>query len=186
MDTLSTTSVTNFQVPKTFSPIAQNHRTISPVRHHLSTTAGKSSISTTAGKSSSAATFQQKDNFTPLYSTYSKRVPPYSPPRTLPFRAPRATAHRRAASGYAAALVDVAQCNGVVFEVERDVRRLLKVLRDGHVEEFMRDEMVEEREKGEVVKEVVEKGRFQGHLVGLVKMVIEKGRKWELIQDMMI
>lgn len=81
--------------------------------------------------------------------------------------------------------MDVAQCNGVVFEVERDVRRLLKVLRNGHVEEFMRDEMVEEREKGEVVKEVVEKGRFQGHLVGLVKMVIEKGRKAEMVKEIL-
>lgn len=59
------------------------------------------------------------------------------------------------------------------------------MLRNGHVEEFMRDEMVEEREKGEVVKEVVEKGRFQGHLVGLVKMVIEKGRKAEMVKEIL-
>uniref|UniRef100_A0A7C8YX71 Uncharacterized protein n=1 Tax=Opuntia streptacantha TaxID=393608 RepID=A0A7C8YX71_OPUST len=183
MDALSTTSVANFQVPKTFNPTTFNHRNVSPVRHHLPTTAGKSSISTT--NPSSSATFPQKDNFAPLYSNHSKRVPPYSPPRTLPFKAPRATAHRRAASGYAAALVDVAQCNGVVLEVEKDVRRLLKVLRNGQVEEFMRDGMVDDREKGEVVKELVEKGKFQGVLVGLVKMVIEKGRRVEMVKEIL-
>lgn len=59
------------------------------------------------------------------------------------------------------------------------------MLRNGQVWDFMKDEMVEEREKGEVVRELVEKGKFEGHLVGLVKMVIGKGKRVEIVKEIL-
>lgn len=56
---------------------------------------------------------------------------------------------------------------------------------NGQVREFMRDEWVEDQKKGEVVKEFVEKGKFEGHLVGLVKMLVNKGQSVELVKEVL-
>lgn len=47
------------------------------------------------------------------------------------------------------------------------------------------DEHVEDRAKGDVVKELVEKGKFEGHLVGLVKMVIGKGKRVGIVREVL-
>lgn len=74
----------------------------------------------------------------------------------------------------------------MVLEVGRDVRRLLRLLRNnGQVKELMMDGLVEEREKGEAIVELVEMGKFEGHLVGLVKMVIRKGKTVEMVKEAM-
>uniref|UniRef100_A0A803M3C5 Uncharacterized protein n=2 Tax=Chenopodium quinoa TaxID=63459 RepID=A0A803M3C5_CHEQI len=50
---------------------------------------------------------------------------------------------------------------------------------------FMKDEWVEEKEKGEVVMELMEKAKFEGHLVGLVKMLVKKGQSVELVKEVL-
>lgn len=47
------------------------------------------------------------------------------------------------------------------------------------------DEYVEDRVKGDVVKELVEKGKFEGYLVGLVKMVIGKGKRVGIVREVL-
>lgn len=53
------------------------------------------------------------------------------------------------------------------------------------VKEFMKDEWVEEREKGKVVKELVEKGKFEGNLVNLVKILVDKSNSVLLIKEVL-
>ena len=49
----------------------------------------------------------------------------------------------------------------------------------------MSDVWVEEKAKGEVVKELIEKCKFERNLVGLVKMLINKGNSVELVKDVL-
>ncbi|XP_074273215.1 uncharacterized protein LOC141596856 [Silene latifolia] len=176
METLSSSlTTTTFQFPKQSKP--NNHPQLNPPfshhhHHHHNHPSTTSSLST----------LHQKDTFTPLNLHYTKKsiLSPHPPPPP-----PRAHVHRRAASGYAAALLDVSQSNGSVLKVERDVRRLLKVMRNDHVREFMMDEVVEEGEKGKVVKELLEKGKFDKNFVGLVKLVVDKGKKIDLVNDVL-
>lgn len=77
--------------------------------------------------------------------------------------------HRRAATGYAAALVDAARCDGALDAVERDARRLLRAVS-------------EEDEKGEAV--TAEGGGFYKHVVTLVRMLVRKG-KAEMVGEVM-
>ncbi|KAL2893339.1 ATP synthase delta chain chloroplastic, partial [Bienertia sinuspersici] len=149
--------------------------TSSFVHHHHPSSAAI----TTA--TSSISTLPQKDNYTPtLFSFYNPHQTITSPPR--------ASVHCRAASGYAAALLDISQGNGTVLKVEKDVRRLSNLVfgnNDEQVMEFMRNEFVEEKVKGEVVKEFIEKGKFDGNLVILVKMVVNKGQSFELLKEVL-
>ncbi|KNA07379.1 hypothetical protein SOVF_172390 [Spinacia oleracea] len=187
MDTLSS-SIPNLQVPKPFNP---NHHLKPPLLpHHHHQRHPSSTTKTTA--TSSISTLPQKDNFTPIIPSYNPQRTP-SPSKTstlssLKVTPPRASIHRRAASGYAAALLNISQNNGTVLRVEKDVRRLLMAVfrnNNGKVSEFMRDEWVEEREKGEVVIELLERGKFEGHLVGLVKMLVNKGQSVELVKEVL-
>ncbi|XP_022898426.1 ATP synthase delta chain, chloroplastic [Olea europaea var. sylvestris] len=115
----------------------------------------------------------------PFLSSSQHSSPKQSPSRTE-------TAHQKAASGYATALLDVAQCNSSLEEVERDVKRLLKWLSNEQIRVVLNDPCVEEKEKGRVMKEVAEKGRFHRHLVKLVKLLIKKnkvGMASEVLQE---
>eukprot|EP00262_Sarcandra_glabra_P003146 TRINITY_DN1365_c0_g2_i2.p1 TRINITY_DN1365_c0_g2~~TRINITY_DN1365_c0_g2_i2.p1 ORF type:complete len:242 (+),score=50.36 TRINITY_DN1365_c0_g2_i2:41-727(+) len=88
-------------------------------------------------------------------------------PKTTPF-------HLTAASGYAAALLDAARCKNTVDAVEFDVRRFSRLLRSRDIRSIMSDEFIGDEAKGEIVKEVAEKGRFHKQLVVLLKMMVEK------------
>ncbi|WOL13119.1 hypothetical protein Cni_G21888 [Canna indica] len=97
-----------------------------------------------------------------------------SPPRPRPSHLdvpPRRTTYRSASTGYAAALVDAARCDGVLGAAERDARRLLHGIRGVLV-----DQALDERTKGKVVRGVAEGGGFYRHLVSLVRMLVAKGR----------
>ncbi|KAF4384513.1 hypothetical protein F8388_003820 [Cannabis sativa] len=87
-----------------------------------------------------------------------------------------AAIHRKASAGYAAALLDVAQLNNSVDSVGKDVERLSKLLKNNRVRAVLSDPFLEEEEKGRVVKGLVEKGRFNRHLVRLVKMLVGKNK----------
>ncbi|XP_057531395.1 uncharacterized protein LOC130809661 [Amaranthus tricolor] len=179
MDTLSS-PIPNLQVHKPPNPNHHYRRGNSaPLSHHLHTSAAK------ATATSSISTLHHKDTCTPLLSSSPQRRTS-SPPRSS---SPRAAAiHRSSASGYAAALLDITQSNGTVLKVEKDVRRLLRVVfssKNAQVREFMSDVWVEEKAKGEVVKELIEKCKFERNLVGLVKMLINKGNSVELVKDVL-
>ncbi|KAL1833088.1 hypothetical protein ACET3Z_002739 [Daucus carota] len=82
--------------------------------------------------------------------------------------------HRNAATGYAAALLDAAQCNNRLSLVEIDVKRFLKLLGNEQLQGFLTDAHVKQSEKGKVVKEIAEKGKFHKHLVVLIRMLVDK------------
>ncbi|KAG9152380.1 hypothetical protein Leryth_016760 [Lithospermum erythrorhizon] len=84
--------------------------------------------------------------------------------------------HNKAASGYAAALVDMARCNNILEPIQKDVRRFSRLLNQKQVRAILVSTDVEEKEKGEILKEVAVKGKFHKHLVVLLKLVIEKNR----------
>ncbi|XP_059318239.1 ATP synthase delta chain, chloroplastic [Lycium ferocissimum] len=84
------------------------------------------------------------------------------------------TAHTRASSGYATALIDIAKCNNSLENLEKDVRRLSKWLRNEQLSAIMTDPFVENKEKGYVLKEILSKGKFNKYLVSVVKLLVEK------------
>ncbi|XP_052191944.1 uncharacterized protein LOC127801118 [Diospyros lotus] len=84
--------------------------------------------------------------------------------------------HHRAATGYAAALLDAARCNNSLQAAQRDVKRFAKLLKKEQLQGFLSDPFVDEKEKGRVLKEVAERGRFHGHLVALMKMLVERSK----------
>ncbi|XP_038971548.1 ATP synthase delta chain, chloroplastic [Phoenix dactylifera] len=94
-----------------------------------------------------------------------------SPPRPHPLSKPSTHVHRRTATGYAAALVDAARCDGALDAVDRDARRLLHAVS-------------EKEEKGEAVTAAAaaaaaaaaEGGGFYKHVVALVRMLVRKGK----------
>ncbi|CAN1292382.1 ATP synthase delta chain, chloroplastic [Linum perenne] len=84
--------------------------------------------------------------------------------------------HHRPESGYAAALMDIAQCRGALDVVQKDVRRLSRLLRNDPVRNFLGDPLTGSEEKGRLVKEVGKRGRIGELLMGLVRMLIVRNR----------
>ncbi|KAG6502212.1 hypothetical protein ZIOFF_042101 [Zingiber officinale] len=108
-------------------------------------------------------------------STYPAKLPlrPSSSSLSHLYLPPRCAA---ASTGYAAALLDVACCDGVLDFIERDVRQLLRGLRA--------IQALGERAKGKVVRRVSEGGGFYRNLVVLVRMLVAKG-KTRLVEEVM-
>ncbi|MDV3166679.1 MAG: ATP synthase F1 subunit delta ['Waltheria sp.' little leaf phytoplasma] len=92
--------------------------------------------------------------------------------------------HQKPACGYAAALLDIAQCNNSLDEVQKDVQKFSKLLRNDQIQAFLSDPMVGEREKGKAAKELAVKGKFNRHLVRLLKMLIERN-KLEIVSEVL-
>ncbi|KAL5705383.1 hypothetical protein ACHQM5_023692 [Ranunculus cassubicifolius] len=84
--------------------------------------------------------------------------------------------HTKPTIGYAAALLDVAHCNNNLATVETDVRRLSKFLRHKDIKPILIDPFTNDTTKGQVIKEILEKGRFQRDLVVVMKILIEKNK----------
>ncbi|WOG83961.1 hypothetical protein DCAR_0103140 [Daucus carota subsp. sativus] len=55
-----------------------------------------------------------------------------------------------------------------------DVKRFLKLLGNKQLQGFLTDAHVKQSEKGKVVKEIAEKGKFHKHLVVLIRMLVDK------------
>ncbi|XP_028779817.1 ATP synthase delta chain, chloroplastic [Neltuma alba] len=72
--------------------------------------------------------------------------------------------YRNPATGYAAAVIDVAQSSDSLHLVQRDVQRLLGFLKNVNFKESA------------MVRTVLEQGRFHRHLVVLVKMLLKKNK----------
>ncbi|KAJ8541913.1 hypothetical protein K7X08_016779 [Anisodus acutangulus] len=94
-------------------------------------------------------------------------------------------AHTRASSGYATALIDIGKCNNSLENLEKDVRRLSRWLRNEHIRAIMTDPFVENKEKGYVLEEILSKGKFNKHLVGVVNMLVEK-KKLEIVGEVLM
>ncbi|KAK4742813.1 hypothetical protein SAY87_000814 [Trapa incisa] len=86
--------------------------------------------------------------------------------------------HRRAASGYAVALVDVAQTDGSLHLLHRDVGRLLRLLQSVQLQEVLQEPMLSVRDKGAILLEVMRASgkskKFHRHLMALLKMFVGK------------
>ncbi|XP_062000721.1 uncharacterized protein LOC133717965 [Rosa rugosa] len=101
-------------------------------------------------------------------------TPSFSIPTKTLFSSPNL--HKNPASGYAAALLDIAQCNRTLDLVHKDVKRFLQLLHNKQVQAVLESPFVGLEEKGQVMKLVAQKGKFNKHLVNLVKMLVEKSR----------
>ncbi|KAL5538860.1 hypothetical protein UlMin_043557 [Ulmus minor] len=171
MDTLSS-SVTTLKVPllhptssrelSHFKNTTTSSYTSNPPQTHLS------SITKPPNKTTS---FTSQNPFLPLiFSPFLKTS--------------SQTLHRNPATGYAAALLDTVQCNGTLEQVEKDVQRFLKLMRNKRVRAVLENPLMGEIEKGHVVKVVAEKGRFNRHLVCLVKMLVGRN-KVGIVEDVL-
>ncbi|AES82795.1 putative ATPase, OSCP/delta subunit, F1F0 ATP synthase OSCP/delta subunit domain-containing protein [Medicago truncatula] len=78
--------------------------------------------------------------------------------------------HHKPATGYAAAIIDVAQKTNTLHSVQRDVQRLLKFLQKL---KFQSDDVGVDPS---LVRKVVEQRKFEGHVVALVKMLMKKNK----------
>ncbi|KAL6005665.1 hypothetical protein ACLOJK_006236 [Asimina triloba] len=107
--------------------------------------------------------------------------PSHGPPLKSPSLFHRTSA---AASGYAAALLDVARCNDNVAAVVKDVRAISKLLRSRVLRSFMADATVEDGKKGEVLEEVALRAGSTKHVTVLMKMLGEK-RKVGLVGEVL-
>ncbi|XVF22321.1 hypothetical protein REPUB_Repub12eG0163000 [Reevesia pubescens] len=92
--------------------------------------------------------------------------------------------HQKPASGYAAALLDIAQCNSSVEAVQKDVQKLSKLLQNSEIQALLSDPFLADKEKGKTVKELAKKGKFNKHLVSLLKMLIERN-KLEMVSEVL-
>ncbi|XP_061372885.1 ATP synthase subunit delta, chloroplastic [Gastrolobium bilobum] len=84
--------------------------------------------------------------------------------------------HRKPATGYAAAVIDVAQSSNSLHMVQKDVQSLLKFIQHVTFQSTLVDPSMVEELKGQAMRHVVEQGNFHGHLVGLLKMLLKKNK----------
>ncbi|KAL7158963.1 hypothetical protein ABFS83_02G178100 [Erythranthe nasuta] len=90
--------------------------------------------------------------------------------------------HKKASTGYAVALLDAARAQNVLELAKRDVKKLSKWLSN----EQLMSCIVEQKEKGEIMKEIMKKGKFNyKHLGKLVKLLVEKN-KVEMVKDVLL
>ncbi|KAJ6675180.1 ATP SYNTHASE DELTA CHAIN [Salix viminalis] len=167
MDTIST-PISTLKVPAFFStPLELQHFRTPHVSHQLPpnlSTKPNSSISNRTP--SKAKTLPFKNPNSPLISNISHISSNNSSLHT----------HRSPASGYAAALVDIARCKSSLDIVQNDVQKLLKLLQNEQIQAVLGSPFVGEKEKGQVVQEVAKRGKFNRYLLGLVKMLIERNK----------
>ena len=176
MDTVLSSSVSALKVPTLHSTTSSRELT------HLKTnnTASYSSNNLLYTKPNNSSSISNKTaskhvtTQTFLSSSLSSSPPLSSSPSLSP--SPSAL-HRNPATGYAVALLDIAQHSNSVDLVGKDVERLLKLLRNKRIRGLLSDHALGEREKGQVVKDVlVGKGGFNKHLVRLVTMLVGKSK----------
>ncbi|XAR62938.1 hypothetical protein NMG60_11022686 [Bertholletia excelsa] len=162
MDALAT-SISSFRVPGLQALPRELHHLRTPGaarHHHLPSAAKPTSVS------ARAASPPRRNYSCPIFPPHEAKPPKHYSP----------IVHDKAATGYAAALIDATRRRGSLGAVERDVRRLVKWLLSKQVRAFMADPSTEDEEKGQVLKEAADKGRFEGHLAALLKLLAEKKR----------
>ncbi|KAK4267038.1 hypothetical protein QN277_023880 [Acacia crassicarpa] len=111
--------------------------------------------------------FSSKPNFTPKTKPFSHKVfnsPVFSSSSSSTASSKNPIFYRNPATGYAAAVIDIAQNSDSLHQVQRDVQRLLGFLKNVNFEESA------------MARAVLEQGRFHKHLVVLVKMLLKKNK----------
>nr|XP_043620591.1 uncharacterized protein LOC122592432 [Erigeron canadensis] len=94
--------------------------------------------------------------------------------------------HRNVATGYAAALIDVALCSNTLLVIHKDVKRLLKWLQVNQMlKGVMNDANLDEGVKGRVIMEVAEKAKLRKQVVAMVKMLVAKNKS-SLVEQVMV
>ncbi|XP_019154210.1 PREDICTED: ATP synthase subunit delta, chloroplastic [Ipomoea nil] len=170
MDTLSN-PVSSFTVPT-----ASRRKSVDAYRHFHLLPPRRNSFSYFKSTTATNSEF-----FTATATVPSNRIPP-AKPHPQP---PAAAVHRRAASGYAAALVDIAKRNNSLDAVRRDVRRVWKWTRNEQLRAALTDPLVENKEKGEILKEIAEKGKVHKLLGAVLKILAGKNRA-ELLSEVLM
>ncbi|XP_050387010.1 uncharacterized protein LOC126803265 [Argentina anserina] len=165
METLSS-SISTLKVPSTLLSTPSRE-----VLHHFKASHNTHKLPPQTHLHKPTTTTTKTTSFTQKPLTLS--TPSFSIPTTL-FSAP--TLHSNPASGYAAALLDIAQCNRNLDLVHKDVKRFLLLLHNKQVEAVLGSPFVGLEEKGQVMKLVAQKGKFNKHLVSLVKMLVGKSK----------
>ncbi|KAK1369897.1 Atp synthase delta chain, chloroplastic [Heracleum sosnowskyi] len=190
MDTLPS-SVSSLQVPK-YTLVHRKSSDFSRFKPPLTTTTSHPNLTSVNNNPNSFVSSNKPPSFS--QKTTSKLAKNYSPSLELPQSSSSSSSspskqvplvHRNAATGYAAALIDVAQCSNRLRSMEKDVKRFLKLLSNNELQGFMMDPHVKQSEKGQVVKELAEKGKFHKHLVGLIKMLVDKTKLGMVTQVLM-
>lgn len=164
MDTFSS-SVSTFKLPS----LPPTHREL---HHFKSTPYSSSSPHRPQAQAQAQVSSASKPNLIPKSYPFSHNKSSSSSlvfPKSsqIPSSSQNSIFYRKPSTGYAAAIVDVAQISNSLHLVQRDVHRLLGFLKNVKIEE---SSMV-------VVREVVEKGGFfHRHVVSLVKMLVKKNK----------
>ncbi|XVF80276.1 hypothetical protein PTKIN_Ptkin15bG0057500 [Pterospermum kingtungense] len=133
-----------------------------------------SAKTTTISSDKPSTSFTHKTPTSPFFSSNA----------ALPYLNSSPYVHQKPASGYAAALLDLAQCNGSLDAVQKDVQKFSKLLQNGQIQALLSDPFVSDKEKGKAVKELGRKGKFNKPLISLLKMVIEKN-KLEMVSEVL-
>ncbi|XP_011094219.1 uncharacterized protein LOC105173971 [Sesamum indicum] len=170
MDTLSG-SVSTFNIP---SLHPKSHH----LKSHLSHLIASTSTPKTPKVSNKATIFTAHNNFIPPLVNSSQSALPLKQSSKQP-----ESHHKASSTGYAVALLDVARCNNVLEVVERDVKRLSKWLCNDQLRAIVLVNPCVE--KGEILKEIVKKGKFHKYLVKLVKLLVEKN-KVEMLSEVLM
>ncbi|KAL7121639.1 hypothetical protein ACP275_02G193000 [Erythranthe tilingii] len=93
--------------------------------------------------------------------------------------------HKKASTGYAVALLDAARAQNVLELAKRDVKKLSKWLSNEQLSCIIESPYVEKKEKGEILKEIMKRGKFNYKNLGkLVKLLVEKN-KVEMVKDVL-
>lgn len=167
MDTISS-SISTLKGPAFLSTLPELQHLRTPhVSHQLPpnlTTKPNSSISNRTPSETKTLSFKNLNP--PLFSNISQSSSHNSSPHI----------HRNPVSGYAAALVDIARCKSSLDIVQNDVQKLSKLLQNEQIQAVLGSPFVGDKEKGQVVKEVAKRGKFNRYLVGLVKMLIDRNK----------
>ncbi|XP_060213406.1 ATP synthase delta chain, chloroplastic [Lycium barbarum] len=173
MDTLST-SVSSLKVPRIHRKSADFYNFKNPYVPPSSSSSHfnfPKPTSLTSNKTNSLYNKKTCNFPTNTFPSLSK-----NPPLKQPSLRHHQTTHTRASSGYATALIDIAKCNNSLENLEKDVSRLSRWLRNEHLSAIMTDPFVENKEKGYVLEEILSKGKFNKYLVSVVKLLVEKNK----------
>ncbi|KAJ0054542.1 hypothetical protein Pint_00634 [Pistacia integerrima] len=164
MDTLSS-SVSTLKVPVLHATPRELYHFKAPLASHQ-LHQHHSHLSSTTKPNKTTSSFPHKNLTFPLISSSGTSSPKSVSPNI----------YRRPASGYAAALLDKALCHGSLEAVQKDVQRLLRLFKNEKIQAILIEPLMGDKEKGEIVKEVVNTGKINRYLAGVLRMLIERNK----------
>ncbi|XP_044503132.1 ATP synthase subunit delta, chloroplastic-like [Mangifera indica] len=168
MDTLSS-SVSTLKVPVLFpTPKSElYHCKALPASHPLHPhRPHHSHLSSTTKPKKTTASFPQKNLTFPFISSSGSSSP----------KSVSSNNYRKPSSGYAAALLDKALCHSSLEAVQKDVERLLRLLKNEQIQAILIDPLMADKEKGEIVKEVVNKVKINRYLASVLRMLVQRNK----------